>query len=168
MSAFDNVAARLKEHLPFKKDSVPPQPITAWAEQAKALNRMASDIGDLKKRVAALELGTPPPPDNGEEPPPTTKTYAPQTYNIGSGNQDPRYCIMGLPVNSSGESVDTDGILYDSNGLNKDGRRNRNKIVAGLKPADMMDGRDACDGYEWQGHTFPGGKEGWPAESYKL
>lgn len=170
MSVFDNAAARLKEHLPFRKGTT--DPITAWVEQAKTLNRMAKDVSNLLTRVSALEQNVPGPgPDPGPTPEPEpepTKMYAPQTYNLGSGNQDPRYCTMGLPKNSSNQYVDVDGILYDENGLNVDGRRKRDKMVSGLKPADMMDGREACDGYEWQGKTFPGGKNGWPAESYKL
>lgn len=100
-------------------------------------------------------VGLPPPP-----PPPPLGKLAPQTYNLGGGNQDPRFCVVDLPTNSAGERFEPSnpGIRYDGEGLNLIGR-NRNKIVAGLKPADQMDGRGSCDPYD----TFPP----WPAASYE-
>jgi hypothetical protein len=161
-------------------EKLDPQKTTAWirlfgpatSDNEGTLYKLVEGHNELTdmhiaQRLDALEkkvFGSNPDPEPEPEP---IKKYAPQTYNLGSGNQDPRYCIAGLPV-SNGRAIDTDNIQYDLNGLNTDGRRNRNKMVAGLKPSDMMDGKEACEGYEWQGTTFPGGKDGWPADSYTL
>lgn len=99
-------------------------------------------------------------PDPDPDPEPDPLVYAPRTYNIGSRNQDPRFCTAGLQQRTDGLFVDAQGVLYDTQGLNVDGRRDRNKIVAGLKPADEMDGREPCDPY----NSFPP----WPPGSYMV
>ena len=77
---------------------------------------------------------------------------APQTYNPGGGGQNARYCVAGLPEISPG--VFSDGsYTYDANGLSFD---RPDTYVAGLKPADQMDGRGACDPYD----NFPPWPEG--------
>jgi hypothetical protein len=103
---------------------------------------------------AAIVKPTPPPPP--PPPPPPTVLPAPQTYNKGSRGQDARYCIAGLS-NANGVFTDAKGYRYDGQGLELDGRRSGNP-VAGLKPADEMDGRDPCDPYN--------GMPPWPAGSY--
>jgi hypothetical protein len=56
--------------------------------------------------------------------------------------------------------VDEGGYEYNGDGLNTGGKwRDRTHIVAGLKPANEMDGRSACDPYG----SFPP----WPAGSYE-
>lgn len=172
MSAFDNVAARLKEHLPFKKDSDPPQIITAWADQAKALNKMAADLNDVRARVAKLEDTSPTPtpeptpePEPIPEPTPTPK-YAPRAYNSTS-SADARFCCTeqyGCRREGSGW-VDTMGIHYDE-GMRDLGGRSKN-IVPELKGANSMDGREPCDEYVGPTGRTIGGSAGYPAASFE-
>jgi len=105
--------------------------------------------------LAQIGQAEPPPP------PPPAQKLAPQTYNKGSGGQDARYCVAGLTKDSSGHYVDGSGFRYDENGLSLGGRSGN--PVPGLKAADMMDDKGACDSYEWQGRVFPP----WPVESYR-
>lgn len=110
-------------------------------------------------RFATVDSGsypqaTPPPP-----PPPPAKRLAPQTYNKGGAGQDARYCVQSPGVVKAGPNdwVDEGGFRYDDNGLCKGGRSGN--PVAGLKPADQMDGRGSCDPYN--------GMPPWPAGSYE-
>lgn len=123
----------------------------AWDKLERTLSILAND------HDAAITDPEPPPPP--PPPPPPETDYAPRTYNIGSRNQDPRFCVTGLTRRADGLLVDGEGVLYDDSGLNVDGRRDRTKIVAGLKPADEMDGREPCDPYN--------GMPPWPAASYE-
>jgi hypothetical protein len=102
-------------------------------------------LGRAAWRVAALLTPLVPPP-----PPP--RLLAPQTYNRGSSGQDARYCTK-----ESG-NPDGGGFSYDSGGRSLGGRSGN--TVAGLKPADEMDGREPCDPY----NGFPP----WPAASYDV
>ena len=102
-------------------------------------------------RTAALLVPLVPPPP----PPPPPPKVAPQTYNRGSAGQDARYCTAGLPHNGAGQPFDQFS-AYDENGLSLGGRTGN--PVPGLKPADQMDGRGACDPYG----PFPP----WPTSSY--
>lgn len=96
---------------------------------------------------------TPPPPPTTTVPPPTTTTVpppprlAPQTYNRGSSGQDARYCVHWPGVTNVGPNRwrDEGGFEYDGGGLSLGGRSGN--TVAGLNPADAMDGREACDPY---------------------
>jgi hypothetical protein len=168
MSAFDNVAARLKEHLPFKKDSDPPQPITAWADQAKALNRMAADLNDVRARVAKLEGTTPTPepePEPEPEPIPPQK-YAPRAYN-STPSADARFCMStqyGVARDGNGY-VDSMGVRYDEAGRDLGGRSKN--IVPELKGANSMDGREPCDEYVGPTGRTIGGSAGYPAASFE-
>jgi len=118
-------------------------------DKSKVARRRAGERTELPSarlaraawRVAALLSPLVPPPP----PPPTLN---PQTYNKGSSGQDARYCV-----------TKDDGYRYDSGGREIDGRRS-GKFVAGLKPADEMDGREPCDPY----NGFPP----WPKESYDV
>ena len=77
---------------------------------------------------------------------------------------DARYCVRspGVTQRPDGKYVDEGGFTYSENGLCDGGRSG--KFVAELKPADSMDGLEPCDGYEFNGRTFPP----WPAASYEV
>lgn len=108
--------------------------------------------------LESIGLVVPPPPP---PPPPPAARLAPRTYNLGGGNQDPRFCVNspGVTVVASNLYRDEGGYEYNADGLNSGGRwRDRNRIVAGLKPADQMDGRSPCELYN--------GMTSWPADSY--
>ena len=52
--------------------------------------------------------------------------------------------------------VDEMGVHYDlEHGIDLDGARDRNFIVAGLKGADSMDGMEPCDPYSANGISVP-------------
>lgn len=104
----------------------------------------------------------PPPPATTTAPPPPAPKLAPQTYNKGSRGQDARYCVLGLPRDSSGAYVDGGGYRYDEKGLSLGGRSGN--AVSGLKPADEMDGREPCDPYTNGSQSFPP----WPEASYQV
>jgi len=164
MSAFDNVAARLKEHLPFKKDTT--TPITAWADQAKALNKMAADVDRLMVRVGKLE-GTTPTPEPTPEPEPTPVVkYAPRAYN-STPSADARFCMLtkyGVVKEGSGY-VDSKGVHYDEAGRDLGGR-SKNQVPE-LKGANSMDGREPCDEYVGPTGRTIGGSAGYPAASFE-
>jgi hypothetical protein len=106
-------------------------------------------------RVAAAlhPLSAPPPP-----PPPPPTNVAPRTYNGMPDGTEPnaRFCVTGLPTEGA---YRRDAFTrYDEEGRDVDGGRS-NKQVAGLKPANQMDGRGPCDAYG----PFPP----WPAQSYE-
>jgi hypothetical protein len=98
-------------------------------------------------RVAALLSPLAPPP-----PPPPPQRLAPQTYNRGSSGQDARYCTK-----DSG-NPDGGGFRYDADGRSLGGRTGN--TVAGLRPADEMNGLGPCDPYL----NFPP----WPDGSYEV
>jgi len=150
MSAFDNVAARLKEHLPYKKDTT--TPITAWADQAKLLNRMAADLTALENRVDVLEGTSPEPTPEPEPTPIPPQRYAPRTYNSHPA-ADARFCMkseFGVVRDGAGYR-DAMGVQYDEAGRDLGGRTKT--IVPELKYANSMDGKEPCDPY-----TGPTGK----------
>ena len=118
-----------------------------WLEKFERTLRILKDDHDAAIVSPAPE---PPPP-----PPPPVPLLAPQTYNKGSSGQDARYCTTGLQKTGP-YFVDGGGYLYDDKGLCLGGRSGN--PVAGLKPADEMDGREPCDPYD----GFPP----WPAGSY--
>jgi hypothetical protein len=127
------------------------------ADKSKVERRHAGEKTELPSarlakaawRVAAILKPLPPPP------PPTPK-LAPQTYNKGSSGQDARYCTQ-----HSG-NPDGGGFRYDNDGRSLGGRSGN--PVAGLKPADEMDGRGPCDPYTNNGQSFPP----WPPGSYDV
>ena len=100
--------------------------------------------------LTPIDTGTYP---NTPPPPPV----APRTYNKVPA-ADARFCVAGLPHNSRGLPYDMFS-AYDENGLDVDGGRSSDTQVSGLKPANEMDGRGACDPYG----NFPP----WPAASYQ-
>jgi hypothetical protein len=110
----------------------------------------ASKLGQAAWHLAKRISATPPPPP--PPPPPPAPKLAAQTYNKGSRGQNARYCTT-----ESG-NPDGGGFHYSPDGLCEGGRSE--KFVPGLKPADEMDGRGACDPYG----SFPP----WPKESYEV
>jgi hypothetical protein len=115
-----------------------------WPDKLERTLRILKDEHD-----AAVPVD---PPD--DPPPPPAVKLAPQTYNKGSSGQDARYCTK-----ESG-NPDAGGFHYDDGGRSLGGRTGN--PVAGLKPADQMDGREPCDPYTHDGRSFPP----WPKESY--
>ena len=116
----------------------------------------ASRLGRAAWRVAALlaPVTQPPPPP---PPPPPPKKVAPRTYNTAPGGEpSARFCTTGLSRNTNGRLHD-DYSEYDDDGHDLGGRTTNQ--VAGLKPANEMDGRGPCDPYG----TFPP----WPPGSYE-
>jgi len=165
MSAFDNVAARLKEHLPFKKDTT--TPITAWADQAKALNKLAADVNGLMVRVAKLEGSPTPTPEPEPTPEPTPQPkYAPRAYN-STPSADARFCMSSQygVQRVGGGYVDARGVNYDESGRDLGGRSKN--IVPELKGANSMDGREPCDEYVGPTGRTIGGSAGYPAASFE-
>jgi hypothetical protein len=156
LRVIENFRARLAEAIPKRPDGTP---IKAW-------NEFAVFAQELHERVAWLEANGPgpePEPEPEPEPQPTPKPrLAPRTYNLASNNADPRFCVQspGVTRRSDGVYVDEGGYEYNGDGMNTGGKwRDRTHIVAGLKPANEMDGRSACDPYG----SFPP----WPAGSYE-
>lgn len=91
--------------------------------------------------------------------------YAPQAYNKGSRGQDARYNIrINCTKRADGRYVDRKGMVYGDDGLCLGGRSGN--AVAGLKPADEMDGREPTEAYEYKGKKIGPDKENYPAESY--
>ena len=118
----------------------------------------------LKDYFDAVNNPTPPPPTPPPPPPPpATKRYAPRTHNLGGRDQDPRFCMKSeYGVKRTTHPTygncyeDEMGCFYDiDHGLNLDGRRDRNFMVAGLKGADSMDGAEPCDPYSANGISVP-------------
>jgi hypothetical protein len=120
---------------------------TDKSKVTRAINGIRTERPSSKLGQAAWELAR-----RINPPPPPVQTLAPQTYNKGSSGQDARYCTR-----ESG-NPDGGGFHYDSGGRSLGGRSGN--PVAGLKPADEMDGREPCDPY----NGFPP----WPPDSYKV
>lgn len=121
------------------------------------------------ERLAALEAGSPaPPPDPGPEPEPTPTPggYAPRAYN-STDRADARFCMKAeFGVSRSGAGfVDARGVQYDEAGRDLGGRTKT--IVAELKGADSMDGREPCDQYVGPTGRTIGGSAGYPAASFE-
>ena len=116
---------------------------TAGSQFARGLIE-AARVAYLPPAPPPTTTTQPPPPP----PPPPPARLAPQTYNPGSSGQDSRYCVRWPGVTNIGPNRwrDEGGFTYDDNGLGLGGRSRR--FVSGLKPADQMDGRDACDPYD--------------------
>lgn len=115
------------------------------------------------------DSGTTPPP-----PSPDPASYAPRAYNLGGGDQDPRFCLFrpdgqlraGISLIGADHYRDSQGSEYNGDGMNIGGRwRIRTRMVPGLKPADQMDGRAPCEPYAHDGRAV-GGSADYPAESY--
>jgi hypothetical protein len=131
------------------------KPLDQWKSYDKAERAFTILCYDHDAYVTQTPDPAPtPPPDEG--PPVAPTGLAPQTYNRGSSGQDARYCTR-----DSG-NPDGGGFHYDENGLCRGGRSGN--PVPGLKPADMMDGKGACDPYEWGGVSYPP----WPPGSYEV
>ncbi len=99
---------------------------------------------------------TPPPP-----PPPPTKRYAPRTHNLGTNDQDPRFCCKpeyGV-VDKGSYYEDEMGCQYDKEHMfsigGPGGYRQRDYMVPGLKGAESMDGLEPCDPYSANGISVP-------------
>lgn len=167
MSVFDNAAARLKEHLPTRKSDG--KEITAWAEQARALNTMRKELANALDRIEILENSgqpipePPPPPD----PDPPTARYAPRAYNTAPNGSDARFCMdPQWGVTRVGDHyVDQMGVHYDEGGRDLGGRSK--KIVPELKPANEMDDRVPCDPYVGPTGARIGGSAGYPPGSFE-
>ena len=131
----------------------------AGLPSVKPSARLAQAAWYLARRLSPVTPPPPPPP-----PPPPAPRLAPQTYNKGSRSQDARYCINAPGVSRVGDDrwQDEGGYIYNSDGFCFGGRSGN--PVAGLKPADMMDGRQPCDPYTNDGQSFPP----WPAASYEV
>ena len=106
--------------------------------------------------LAHLEdLSHVPPPDPPDPEPTPQKRYAPRTHNLGSHNQDPRFCckpeygVQTVNHPTYGTCYqDEMGCCYDlDHMLNLDGLRDRNYMVAGLNAADNMNSKEPCDSY---------------------
>jgi hypothetical protein len=167
-SAFDNVAARLKEAIPKRPDG---KEITAWREQAVALNNMATRLTNAENRIAILEGTQPTPgptPDPPPPPPPTPeKQYAPRAYNTAPNGADARFCMRseyGVTRHGAGW-IDALGVTYDEGGRDLGGRTKLQ--VPELKPANEMDHRDVCDEYVGPTGVRVGGTHGYPAGSFE-
>lgn len=121
------------------------------ASRTGAYDRLERTCIILARDHDAGLVPIPPPPVTTTAPPPTTTTVpppprlAPQTYNRGSSGQDARYCVLWPGVSKVGPNRwrDEGGFEYDDGGLSLGGRSGN--AVAGLLPADSMDGREACD-----------------------
>jgi hypothetical protein len=120
---------------------------------------IAQVAAELGLRAHKTDAPPPPPPP----PPPPAKRYAPRTHNLGGHDQDPRFCMKpeyGVTIidhPTYGRCYqDEMGCCYDiEHGLNLDGLRDRNFMVAGLKGADSMDGAEPCDPYTANGISVP-------------
>ena len=148
-----------------------------WAALAKTTKGLKGSVGSpgpnwsaamrasrsaqsaLRSIVEQSEEEPAPEPEPEPEPEPPGR-YAPRTYNR-SASGDARFCVEGLPKDSTGAHVDAMGIRYDDGGRDLGGR-DGSRVVPGIKSSDMMDDKGPCDPYEWQGRSFPP----WPPESY--
>ena len=103
------------------------------------------------------------PPEPPPPPPPTDKTtHPPLVYNQVPGGADARYNIhINCHQTGPNNYADNDGLNYDDGGRAKDTRFTTH--VDGLKSADMMDGKEPWEAYEWGGRTFPP----YPDECYR-
>jgi hypothetical protein len=109
------------------------------------------------------------PSDPGPTPPPPAQPwdsgYAPQSYNRGSSGQDARFNIrINCEQLANGDYRDKRGVVYTDGGLDRGGRTG--SYVAGLKPADEMDGREPWEAYENFGTIVGPNKENYPPASY--
>ena len=134
----------------------------AFPANAAAFDKLQRTLTLLANEYDARQ--TPDPLPDDPPPPPPAKRLAPQTYNRGSRGQDAKYCVNapGVIRRGDGRYVDEAGYVYDDQGLCMGGRSGN--PVEGLKPSDMMDDKQPCDGYEWMGRVFPP----WPAGSYEV
>lgn len=118
-----------------------------WPDKHERTERILKDAHDAA--VGPVDPEEPPDPE------PEVKKYAPQAYNKGAGGQNARYNVKINCVQlSSGNYSDGEGVIYDDGGR-QTGNLRSEKDVSGLKAADMMDGKDPWEPYEWQGTTFP-------------
>jgi hypothetical protein len=125
----------------------------------------------MRKLKDSFDAANPNPGGGTTEPPPPAgvdKTiHPPLAYSEGvTGEPSARYNIRinCVPANDGTPDVlDKQGIRYDDGGRNRDGRR-QTRFVAGLKRADMMDGKEPWEPYEWMGHDYPP----YPDDCWKL
>jgi hypothetical protein len=179
MSVFDNVAARLKEFHPKRLSD--DKEITAWREQAVALNTMRKELTNALNRIAILEgtvpAPTPTPAPTPEPTPPPVTRLAPRAYNLGLNDSDPRFCVFlpdgtlrpGIAKIAPDRYRDEGGHIYNGDGMGQDGGnwRDRNRIVPELKRADSMDGLPVCAQYTGPTGVVVGGSADYPAASYE-
>lgn len=150
--------------IPLEGRGYEPETQSTWPWVKKFFD---NTMRKLKDDHDAAINPVPPPTDPTDPPPPNTDPslsgYAPQSYNRGSRGQDARYNIrINCQQRSDGKYVDRQGVLYSDGGLCEDGRRS-GQYVEGLKPSDMMDGKEPWEPYEWQGRTIPP----YPAKSWE-
>ena len=134
----------------------------AALEQWSWLEKLERTLNLLKHAHDSSIIDTPPPPPP-PPPPPSGARLAPMThYTVDRA--DARYCVRSPGVTQTGpdQFQDEGGFRYTENGLCAGGRTG--KFVSVLKPADSMDGREPCDGYEKDGRVFPP----WPPEPYEV
>ena len=127
------------------------------------LEKFERTLRILKDDHDAAIVTTPDPPPPPPPPPPSAPRLAPMTH-YKAGGADARYCVRspGVTQIAPDHYRDEGGFTYSENGLCDGGRSG--KYVPGLKGADSMDGREPCDGYTFNGVTFPP----WPAASYEV
>ena len=128
----------------------------AWDKFFRTIKHL---VDEHDAAVADPEPPPPPPPP----PPPTTSPWFPRTYNkVLPNGQDARFCVSSPDPafwkTEGGLIWDKGGASYDDGGLCVNGLRSTDTQVPGLKPANEMDGRGACDPYG----PFPP----WPDGSY--
>lgn len=146
----------------YKEDDISTWP---WPDKKERMDRIVKDDHDAAIPPVVVPPPVEPPP---VEPPPTQK-YPPRTHNAvgspGAWRANARFCVQGLPKEGN-LFVGPFGDKYDDGGRCTNGMRDESRMVAGLKGADSMDGKEPCDGYTHGGKTYGPGKDNWPADSY--
>ena len=147
---------------PFDKKKV--EKARAGLSSPQPSSNIAIVAWELGKRAYKDEhTNTPPPPP--PPPPPVIRKdiHPPLAYSEGiTGEPSARYNVRINCTQVAGGYVDRAGLTYDEGGRSRGGRATVH--VAGLKTADMMDGKEPWEPYEWMGTTFPP----YPDECYKL
>jgi hypothetical protein len=117
----------------------------------------------LARRLHPVQTEPPPPPPP-PPPPGVDKTlHAPLAYNQAPGGEPSARYNVHINCRSDGGSgfFDNGGVHYDEGGRCLGERDTVH--VEGLKDANMMDGKESWDSYEWMGRTFPP----YPDDCYK-
>lgn len=119
---------------------------------------------ELGLRAHKAEVPAPPPPPPPPPPPAVdTTTYAPLAYNEAPGGEPSARYNVHINCKPFGNGfIDNGGRTYDDGGRCLDHRDNVH--VEGLKAANMMDGKESWDPYEWMGTNFPP----YPVDCYKF
>ena len=133
--------------------------LNTWPWPEKLTQNTLRKLKDYHDAAVGGSEPIPPPPP---PPPPPTGGYPPRAYNMGRAGQNCRFNILiNATRRDDGKYVDKDGLIYSDGGLCGGGRNETTPII-GLKPADMMDGKEVWEPYEWMGKIVPP----YPPESY--